>query len=175
MIPTKPGQVVSVDQLVSPTPGLIAQMTGFLTKQRYKYATVYIDQASGQSFIHLQKSASTSETLESKAAFEQYDSQNYSAAINSFQSLLRENPQDINLNFYLGLSYLGAGQPENAIPYLKDIGSSSHPYQEPAQWYLALSYLKMGEVESGKATLLAITNSSSAYRERAAEILEVLP
>ena len=28
---TKPGQVVSVDQLVSPTPGLIAQMTGILT------------------------------------------------------------------------------------------------------------------------------------------------
>lgn len=31
----KPGQVVSVDQLVSPTPGLIAQMMGFLTRSRY--------------------------------------------------------------------------------------------------------------------------------------------
>ena len=40
--PTRPGEVVSVDQLVSPTPGLIAQMTGFLTKQRYKYETVYV-------------------------------------------------------------------------------------------------------------------------------------
>ena len=38
--PTKPGQVVSVDQLVSPTPGLVAQMTGKLTTKRYKYATV---------------------------------------------------------------------------------------------------------------------------------------
>ena len=44
--PSMPGQVVSVDQLVSPVPGLIAQMTGFITKQRYKYATVYIDQFS---------------------------------------------------------------------------------------------------------------------------------
>ena len=40
----KPGKVISVDQMVSPVPGLIAQMVGFLTKQRYKYATVFIDQ-----------------------------------------------------------------------------------------------------------------------------------
>ena len=41
---TKPGEVVSADQLVSPTLGLIAQMAGFLTKKRYKYATVFVDQ-----------------------------------------------------------------------------------------------------------------------------------
>ena len=52
--PSTPGQVVSVDQLVSPVPGLIAQMTGFITKQRYKYATVYIDQFSSFSFVYLQ-------------------------------------------------------------------------------------------------------------------------
>ena len=32
----KPIEVISVDQMVSPVPGLIAQMVGFLTKQRYK-------------------------------------------------------------------------------------------------------------------------------------------
>ena len=51
--PTKLGQCVSVDQLVSPTPGLIAQMTAFITKQQYKYATVYVDQHSGLSFVYL--------------------------------------------------------------------------------------------------------------------------
>ncbi len=35
-VASKPGQVVSIDQLVSPTPGLIAQMIGFLTTKRYK-------------------------------------------------------------------------------------------------------------------------------------------
>ena len=70
--PTKPSQCVSVDQLVSPTPGLIAQMTGFITKQRYKYATVYVDQYSGLSFVYLQCTASASETLEGKGAFEWY-------------------------------------------------------------------------------------------------------
>ena len=41
----KPGDVISVYQMVSPVPWLIAQMVGILTKHRYKYATVFVDQA----------------------------------------------------------------------------------------------------------------------------------
>ena len=64
--------MISVDQLVSPVPGLIAQMTGFITKQCYKYATVYIDQYSGFSFVYLQRTVSAQETLQSKQAMERY-------------------------------------------------------------------------------------------------------
>jgi hypothetical protein len=60
--PTKPGQVASVVQLVSPTPGSITQMTEFLTTKRYRYATVYIHQFSRLGFIYLQKTASAEET-----------------------------------------------------------------------------------------------------------------
>jgi hypothetical protein len=73
--PTQPGQVVSVDQLVSPTPGLIAQLTGRATKKRYNYATVYVDQYSGLSFVYLQKTANADETIEGKKAFEAYSKQ----------------------------------------------------------------------------------------------------
>jgi GAG-pre-integrase domain len=38
---TVPGQMVSVDQLESPSPGLYGQMKGILTKRRYKVATVF--------------------------------------------------------------------------------------------------------------------------------------
>ena len=68
--PTRPGQVVSVDQLVSPTPGLIAQMTGFLTTKRYNYATVYVDQFTRFGYVYLQKTASAEETIEGKRASE---------------------------------------------------------------------------------------------------------
>ena len=68
----KPGEVISVDQMVSPVPGLIAQMVGFLTKQRYKYATVFVDQVSHMGFVYLQKTCSAEETIEAKRAFEQY-------------------------------------------------------------------------------------------------------
>ena len=61
--------MISVDQLVSLTPGLIAQMTGKLTTKRYKYATVYVDQYSGFGFTYLQKTATADETIQGKKAF----------------------------------------------------------------------------------------------------------
>ena len=67
-----PGEVVSVDQMVSPTPGLIAQMTGILTTKRYKYATVYVDQATRLGYVYLQKTATAEETIKGKIAFEIY-------------------------------------------------------------------------------------------------------
>ena len=65
-----PGELISVDQMVSPTPGLVAQITGILTTKRYRYATVYVDQATRYSYVHLQKTATAEETIEGKDAFE---------------------------------------------------------------------------------------------------------
>ena len=64
------GQCVSVDMLKSPTPGLIAQMAGWLTGKRYWYATVFVDHYSGLGYVHLQKTQTAKETLEGKALFE---------------------------------------------------------------------------------------------------------
>ena len=68
----KPGDVISVDQMVSPVPGLIAQMVGFLMNQHYKYATVFIDQASRMRFVSLQKTCSAEETIKAKRALKKY-------------------------------------------------------------------------------------------------------
>src|SRR6056300_397126 len=66
----KPGEIVSVDQLISPTPGLVAQMTGILTKKQYTCATIYVDQFSGFGYVYLQKSTNADETIKGKKAFE---------------------------------------------------------------------------------------------------------
>ena len=66
---TRPGQIVLVDQLESNTPGLIAQLKGKLTQQRYKYATVFVDQFSGYTFVYLQKHLTSEETVMAKHAF----------------------------------------------------------------------------------------------------------
>ena len=68
----KPGEVISVDQMVSLVPGLIAQMVVFLIKQCYLYATVFVDQASCMGFAYLQKTCSAEETIEAKRSFKQY-------------------------------------------------------------------------------------------------------
>ena len=67
---SRPGQVVSVDQLEANTPGLIAQLKGKLTQQRYKYAMVFVDQFSGYTFVYLQKRLTSEETVMAKHAFE---------------------------------------------------------------------------------------------------------
>ena len=69
---TSPGQCVSVDQLESPAPGLIAQMKGWLTKKRYRVATVFVDDFSGLSYVYLQKTTNADETLMAKKAFERF-------------------------------------------------------------------------------------------------------
>ena len=68
---TRPGQIVSMDQLESNSPGLIAQLKGKLTQQRYKYATVFVNQYSGYTFVYLQRRLTSKETVQAKHAFEQ--------------------------------------------------------------------------------------------------------
>jgi len=67
-----PGDCVSVDQLQSPTPGLVAQLKGIPTIARYKIATVFIDHYSRLGYVHLQATTSSADTLEAKMAFERY-------------------------------------------------------------------------------------------------------
>ena len=68
---TYPGQVVSVDQLESTSPGFIAQLKGTLMQQKYKYTTVSVDQFSRYTFVYLQKHITSQETVMAKHAFEQ--------------------------------------------------------------------------------------------------------
>jgi hypothetical protein len=63
---------VSVDQLESPTPGLIAQLKGTPTTQKYNAATIFVDHHSRLSYVHLQRSLSFDDTVKAKRAFETY-------------------------------------------------------------------------------------------------------
>ena len=62
IISTNMGKVVSVDQMILPTPGLVAQMTGWPTTHRYKCDTMYMDQAKVGGYLHMNKSTITEET-----------------------------------------------------------------------------------------------------------------
>jgi hypothetical protein len=64
------GQLVSVDQMESTTPGLIAQMKGIPTLERYHYATIFVDHATDYTYVHLQRETSSEKTFRAKKAFE---------------------------------------------------------------------------------------------------------
>ena len=68
--------------MVSPTPGLIAQMTRKLTTKRYKYATVFVDHFSRFSYVYLQKKAIVEESLESKKSFDIYAASHHVQILN---------------------------------------------------------------------------------------------
>jgi hypothetical protein len=69
---TRAGQHVSVDQIESPTPGLVGQLKGVPTRARYRVATVFIDTYSSVSYVHLQQTTNAAETLEAKRQFENF-------------------------------------------------------------------------------------------------------
>jgi len=82
---TRPGEVVSIDQLESSTPGLIAQLKGWVTKKRYKVVTVFVDHFSDLSYVHMQQSTDGPNTLAAKLAFEAY-ARSHGVAIKHYHS-----------------------------------------------------------------------------------------
>ncbi len=52
---TKPGDGVSVDQIISAKPGLTPQMTGFLTSKQIWGCTTFVDHVSDYIYVHLMK------------------------------------------------------------------------------------------------------------------------
>ena len=78
---TKPGDLIYVDQMVSPKPGFIGQLTGILTRKIYKYAKLFEDQYSGLGYMNLQKTATADETIQAKKVFEAYCNKHGVAAV----------------------------------------------------------------------------------------------
>jgi hypothetical protein len=67
-----PGECVSVDQLESSTPGVVAQLKVIITKRRYTCATVFVDHFSRLGHVYLQQQLTSNETVEAKHAFEDF-------------------------------------------------------------------------------------------------------
>jgi hypothetical protein len=74
-VATKPGQCVSVDEMISMQVGFIAQLKGMLTKKRYKAVTVIVDHFSCLQYVHLMMTLSSEEMVTAKLAFEQFAEQ----------------------------------------------------------------------------------------------------
>ena len=72
---TKAGDGVSVDQIVSAQPGLIPQMSVFLTNQRLWGATTFVDHVSDYVYVHLMGYLSLTETFLAKSAMDKVMSQ----------------------------------------------------------------------------------------------------
>ena len=59
---------LSVDQIVSSQPGLIPQISGFLTSKRLLGATIFVYHVSDYVYVHLMRDLTLDETLLDKEA-----------------------------------------------------------------------------------------------------------
>ena len=68
----KPGDCISVDQMQSTTAGFIGQLKGRLSRKRYQTETVFTDHFSRHTYIHLQQTLSSADTISAKHVFEAF-------------------------------------------------------------------------------------------------------
>ena len=58
--------------MITTTPGYVAHTKGIPTKHRYTAATIFVDQPTRYTYIHLKFSTSADDTLEAKSHFEEH-------------------------------------------------------------------------------------------------------
>ena len=74
-----------LDQIKSPTPGIIEQLTGRLTTKSYNILTIFFDQATIFSYAHFQTTDSSELTLKAKQKFELMEQQ-HGVKIEAYQA-----------------------------------------------------------------------------------------
>jgi hypothetical protein len=139
---TGPGDCISVDQMQSPVPGLIAQNKGSPTRERYMAATIFVDHYSDVTFVHLQK------TLNAKEAFERwanshsvkikhYHADNGRFAKTDFMAHVAKSGQTIS---FCGVNpHFQNGRAERRIQTLQDLGRTQLLHAI-ARWLVAISH-----------------------------------
>ena len=61
-----PGEIFNTDLMKNSVPGLIPQITGFLSSAKFHYASFFIDDRSDFTFVCNQKRTTVEETINAK-------------------------------------------------------------------------------------------------------------
>ena len=147
-LPAFPGKCVSVDQMQSPAPGLIAQLKGVPTTQRYTVATIFVDHFSRLSYVHLERFLTSDNTVRAKRSFEHYRASHgvrvlhYHANNGRFADTLflrdiDEQRQEIS---YCGVNaHFQNGVAEKRIRDLQDMTHTALLHDASARWPSTMS------------------------------------
>jgi len=105
-------------------------------------------------------------------AMSRYIRNDYVGAIMGLQKAAALQPDAVDVNFYLGVSYLLTNQPKAATSVLQKAISPEHPdFAEQAHYYLAKAYLQEHNIASAQAEL-ALTLEARGEREKDARRLK---
>ncbi|MBK6483624.1 MAG: tetratricopeptide repeat protein [Chitinophagaceae bacterium] len=108
-------------------------------------------------------------------AMKLYEAGNYPAANDDFDKVLATDPANEQALFYAGVSYLAAGNAEEALSKLKKLeNKKSSTYYEASLWYQALAYVQKGDKKEAAKMLEKVIKLQGSYREKAEELLQQL-
>jgi tetratricopeptide (TPR) repeat protein len=109
------------------------------------------------------------------AALALYHEEKYAEAIPQFESILRDNGDDIAANFYAGVSYLAIKNSDAALEKLRKVDKDKDGrYYEAALWYEALAFVQKDKKKEAINTLQKLIKLNGEYKVRAEELLEKL-
>ena len=101
-----------------------------------------------------------------------YKAEKYDVAIKKWKGLVRAEPKNDTLNYYVGAAYYNLNKYKEAVSYLEkvDTGSSS-ALRNKSQWYQILAWIQLEK----KDEILAVKpHAESPYAERITEIQKAL-
>ena len=99
-----------------------------------------------------------------------YKQQNYKAAISRWEILVKSNPENDTLNYFLGVANLALGKAEKSMEYLINQSSFQHSiFKEDAAYYAALAQIKEGKFEEAKLYLKSDPSDRNSNLLRAIE------
>ncbi len=83
-----------------------------------------------------------------------YKQKQYKDAISKWEILVKANPENDTLNYFLGVAHLAQGQAEKSLGYLQDQDLFQQSiFKEDAAYYAALAYIKEGDFKQAARVL----------------------
>ncbi len=112
-------------------------------------------------------------TLQKAMAY--YKAQNYVMALDEFNIILKEHPEEVNGLFYGGLSYYHLDKNTEAVGrFDKVLANKKTEFNQEAKWYKALTLIELKQTDKAKKLLQQIVTENGFYKAKAEEKLKTL-
>jgi predicted Zn-dependent protease len=100
-----------------------------------------------------------------KHAQDAFNAKDYNQAVVYINSLLQNDPENIDLLVHKGIALLELGRTEEAEAIFKQVSESPSVYQNQARWLLALSALKQKDYDRCETLLKTIPKDAGEYTD----------
>ena len=103
-----------------------------------------------------------------------FENKRYEDALAKLKLIEQRFPNDLNVDFYSGMSNYNLSNFSDAISTLEPITKDSNKvFNEEAEYYTALSHYNLGNTRKGVKMLEKISSQNNFYSPKAKEFLEI--